>query len=56
MVPIDITIIIVLVVAAFLGICIAGFITFNRFLKIESERGKRFRSIHGRPSKNDKKG
>ena len=57
MVPTDVTFLIVLISAAFIGICIAGFITFSKFLKIEKERGRRFRDVHGKqgaPNKSPK--
>gem|GEM_PF-2857853 len=37
----------VLAATLFIGVAIAGFLVFYRFLNIEKERGKRFRSIHG---------
>jgi flagellar basal body-associated protein FliL len=55
MVPTDITLIIILVVTLFLGICIAGFITFSRFLTIEKEKAKRFRARNPKPRDLDRR-
>ncbi|MDR3692822.1 MAG: hypothetical protein P4L46_25810 [Fimbriimonas sp.] len=48
MVPTDIKLVIVLVVVAFLGVSIAGFFTFFRFLEIERQKAKRFRAFRTR--------
>jgi hypothetical protein len=37
----------ILVTGAFLGVTVAGFRVFSRFLDIEKARAERFRAIHG---------
>ncbi len=54
-VPIEITLVIILVAAAFVAVCIAGFIVFSRFLGIEKERARRFRKVNTKPTKLDPK-
>ena len=50
MIPPDVALVMVLAATLFMGVAIAGFIVFYRFLNIEKERGKRFRAIHGNKS------